>query len=202
MPYWVVNATSLPLTLQHYASALTGSVHDGGFLRHGGATASHLQLPPAYAASKPAAAITSATFEAASGAEDSHTSAARREGRSGDAGVAQSHTRARVVREDAHGDERQLGVEVAGTGASAALDRASSSMEPGFVEAAGQSRPQSPKLFSQPPQLGLKFLVEEEKRELARSRANFGEETKRSLQEEEEGGDGGEAVTEDDEDMR
>ncbi|CAM9268648.1 unnamed protein product, partial [Laminaria digitata] len=202
VPYWVVNATSLPLTLQHYASALTGSVHDGGVLRHGGATASHLQLPPAYAASKPAAAITSATFEAASGAEDSHTSAARREGRSGDAGVAQSHTRARVVREDAHGDERQLGVEVAGTGASAALDKASSSKEPGFVEAASQSRPQLPKLFSQPPQLGLKFLVEEEKRELVRSRANFGEETKRSLQEEEEGGDGGEAVTEDVEDMR
>lgn len=194
VPYWVVNATSLPLTLQHYPSALSGSVPDGGFLRHGGATAAQLQLPPAYATSKTDASTRNATFEATY-AED-NTTAAERQGRSGGAGVSQSHTRAHA-RGDEYGDGKQLGVEV-GTGASASLARASSK-EPGLVEAAGPW-PQSPKLFSQPPQLGLKFLVEEEERELGRSRASVGEETTASFQE--KGEDGGRPVTEDREYMR
>lgn len=197
VPYWVVNATSLPLTLQHYASALSGSAHDGGFLRHGGATAPQLQLPPAYASSTAEASITRATFEAASDAED-NTTAAERERRREDAGVSQRRARARA-RGDGYGDGKQLGVGV-GTGAFATLARASSK-EPGLVEAVGPG-PHFPKLFSQPPQLGLKFLVEEEKRELNRSRAYAGEETKRSFQEEEKGEDRGGAVAEDEEYMR
>ena len=199
VPYWVVNATQLPLTLQHYASALSGSVHDGGFLRNGGATSPQLQLPPAYATPATEASTPRTTFEAASEVEDNTTAAERERRREAAvaAGVSHRHTLAHASR-GKDGGGQQLGVGL-GAGASATLARASSK-EPGLVEAVGP-RPQSPKLFSQPPQLGLKFLVEEEKREVGRSRAYAGEETKGSYQGEKGEGRGG-ADTEDDEYMR
>lgn len=51
VPYWVVNATSLPLTLEHYHPA--GSTQDSGFLLGDEGTRTtaeaHLQLPPSHA---------------------------------------------------------------------------------------------------------------------------------------------------------
>lgn len=102
--------------------------------------------------------------------------------RSGAAGVIRSRTRARAGEEE---------VEV-GTGASsAALTGASSKRRRVVKVKASGPGPSTEhrKLFSQPPQLGLKFLVQEEEiRELGGGRhAQEGEETKGSSQEEPKG---------------